>query len=706
MIKMRSVYGFLCFFSFCMLNFHAFGEKMELICNMDDFRGTDNNWNTSKYVGKQENFVFDDNDLTVSFSNFGKIFVEKFQVLSHSNQYVSSGRDEKGLYWEHVIKIPSGTFLYRYFLFVSRGVLEITVKTPGHEKGPIIGNCGSKTIGGVSNGDAPSDTTKENQNPDLLAQWQSRNVWFGRDRVLTEFALGVHKDLERSEGVDVGSDFYYRQIDIAMRQNFPDQFKLFDDKAFSEIEKLVSAGQITEALSILTPIALAGNDKAQAALGYHFATGWGVSQDFKIAFDLYSSAAAKGNVHAMFSVGVAYQNGEGVTKDPNRAASWYELAIRYGDEFIKSRASQALEQLGTVQSNIAQGGDSGITIKILDKSIQDTIGSIRGSIDGYDGTETLTIDKAPVELTSSGDFFWSGYIPGNGKDVVLKLIDSTGKTFFEVAEFKRTSLSSSGISFSSLQPTRNGTVASDEHSIAIVIGIEKYKHTQANATFANNDASVFSDYAHEKLGVPRNRIKLITNDEADTRGILLSIQRWLTRQIKPGESNVFVFFAGHGMSSDDGEKMFLVPHDGEIDLLEKTAISRDEIFRAISGAQPQSVNVFFDTCYSGFDRNNAALINARPIVIEAKKQSIPDNFTVMTAAAGDQTAKPLEEAKHGMFSYFLMKGMEGEADANNDNEITAGELHSYVQTNVIQQSSGSQTPELQGDADRVLVRFQ
>ena len=26
-----------------------------------------------------------------------------------------------------------------------------------------------------------------------------------------------------------------------------------------------------------------------------------------------------------------------------------------------------------------------------------------------------------------------------------------------------------------------------------------------------------------------------------------------------------------------------------------------------------------------------------------------------------------------------MKGMEGEADANNDNKITAGELHSYAQ---------------------------
>ena len=100
------------------------------------------------------------------------------------------------------------------------------------------------------------------------------------------------------------------------------------------------------------------------------------------------------------------------------------------------------------------------------------------------------------------------------------------------------------------------------------------------------------------------------------------------------------------------------------------------------------------------------LIASRPIAIKALKQSIPDNFTVMTAAAGDQTAKPLEEAKHGMFSYFLMKGMEGDADANNDNQITAGELHQYVEQNVIQQSSGSQTPELQGDAERVLVRFQ
>ena len=122
--------------------------------------------------------------------------------------------------------------------------------------------------------------------------------------------------------------------------------------------------------------------------------------------------------------------------------------------------------------------------------------------------------------------------------------------------------------------------------------------------------------------------------------------------------------------------------------------------------QPKSVTVFLDTCYSGQTREkDMILADARPITIMPMDSDIPENFTVFSATAGDQTSKPLEEAKHGMFSYFLMKGMEGDADTNNDNKITARELHAYVEQNVVQQSSGSQTPELQGDKDRVLVQF-
>ena len=44
----------------------------------------------------------------------------------------------------------------------------------------------------------------------------------------------------------------------------------------------------------------------------------------------------------------------------------------------------------------------------------------------------------------------------------------------------------------------------------------------------------------------------------------------------------------------------------------------------------------------------------------------------------DQIAGVEPEVKHGRFSYFVFKGLEGEADASSDGKISAGELHKYV----------------------------
>ena len=215
----------------------------------------------------------------------------------------------------------------------------------------------------------------------------------------------------------------------------------------------------------------------------------------------------------------------------------------------------------------------------------------------------------------------------------------------------------------------------------------------------------FYDYARMKLGIPSSNIKELVNAKADRVEITLAVKDWIARSTKSGKTDIYVFFAGHGLSTADGKDMFLLPYDGLPRLLQDSAIKRDQLFADIQKANPKSVTVFLDTCYSGTTRGTDMLIASRPIAIRALKQSIPNNFTVFSAAAGDQTSKPLEEAKHGMFSYFLMKGMEGDADTNSDNKITAQELHNYVKENVTQQSSGSQTPELQGDKDRVLVQF-
>lgn len=66
--------------------------------------------------------------------------------------------------------------------------------------------------------------------PDRKAvAWQNRNSWFGRDRSMTAFALGLHEDL-RYNGVEVGSEEYYRELDKTIRKRFPEQFEEEDNK--------------------------------------------------------------------------------------------------------------------------------------------------------------------------------------------------------------------------------------------------------------------------------------------------------------------------------------------------------------------------------------------------------------------------------------------------------------------------------------------
>jgi hypothetical protein len=56
-----------------------------------------------------------------------------------------------------------------------------------------------------------------------LLAWQDQNQWFGSNKRMTAYALGLHEDLI-GEGIPAGSDEYYRRINADMRERFADQF--------------------------------------------------------------------------------------------------------------------------------------------------------------------------------------------------------------------------------------------------------------------------------------------------------------------------------------------------------------------------------------------------------------------------------------------------------------------------------------------------
>ena len=78
---------------------------------------------------------------------------------------------------------------------------------------------------------------------------------------------------------------------------------------------------------------------------------------------------------------------------------------------------------------------------------------------------------------------------------------------------------------------------------------------------------------------------------------------------------------------------------------------------------------------------------------------------MITASSNDQVSSSSPELKHGIFSFFLMKGMEGDADFNKDGKITTGEMQEYLSDKVSRQAlsmSRKQDTQLIGDANKVL----
>lgn len=65
---------------------------------------------------------------------------------------------------------------------------------------------------------------------DKALAWQERNLWFGSNKGMTAFALGLHEELQEN-GVAVGSDKYYSELDKTLRRRFPEFFEEDDSRS-------------------------------------------------------------------------------------------------------------------------------------------------------------------------------------------------------------------------------------------------------------------------------------------------------------------------------------------------------------------------------------------------------------------------------------------------------------------------------------------
>jgi tetratricopeptide (TPR) repeat protein len=251
-------------------------------------------------------------------------------------------------------------------------------------------------------------------------------------------------------------------------------------------------------------------------------------------------------------------------------------------------------------------------------------------------------------------------------------------------------------------------------ALGVIMGIEDYRYAPG-VPFARHDALVAHEYFVRTLGLKESNIYLRTDRDAtqgEFRKAFDAAQGWLAKRIKPEKTEVFVYFTGHGVPDPSTQDAYLIPADGDPNY-PATGYRLDELYQNLGRLPARQVTVLIDACFSGqvgrSERVEMLLAGSRGIAVQTRQADLPPHMVVLTAAQGNQVSSSYPDKSHGLFTYFVLKGLQGHADQNTDSAVTVAELYAYVRTQV-QEHAGhldrEQTPDLRGsDVQRVLVRY-
>lgn len=237
-------------------------------------------------------------------------------------------------------------------------------------------------------------------------------------------------------------------------------------------------------------------------------------------------------------------------------------------------------------------------------------------------------------------------------------------------------------------------------SYAIVIGIERYRQKLPGADFATHDAQTVTDYLTKVLGYPEENVITLLNDRALKSDFEKYFEKWLVNNVEK-ESTVFVYYSGHGAPDPRTGSAYLVPYDGDPSFIDQTGYSLKRMYEALGRLQTREIIVVLDSCFSGAGGKSVIAKGARPLVMNLEQDiKLSKNMTVMSASSGDQISSTYDEKGHGLFTYFMLKGIKNEDFVKQDGSLDINELHSYIKPQVERiarkQYNNEQTPQLIG----------
>lgn len=217
----------------------------------------------------------------------------------------------------------------------------------------------------------------------------------------------------------------------------------------------------------------------------------------------------------------------------------------------------------------------------------------------------------------------------------------------------------------------------------LIIGIETYPNLPA-VDYARKDMQTVREYFIRVLGIPEENIISLINDRATKSQIEGYLKGYLPKNLDK-DTNLYIYFAGHGAPEIKKGDAYLIPYDGDNRFIEQTGYKLKAFYEDIHNLDIKRAFVFIDACFSGAAARGEKMLiaGARPALVHLEDIALlSDKVISLTASTGGQISNAYPEKKHGLFTFFLLSGLKGRADANEDGWVTVGELYNYVKDNV------------------------
>ncbi|MBX2914194.1 MAG: caspase family protein [Cyclobacteriaceae bacterium] len=316
------------------------------------------------------------------------------------------------------------------------------------------------------------------------------------------------------------------------------------------------------------------------------------------------------------------------------------------------------------------------------------------TLPGDEATQTEVL----IRLTDTGSGIESVKLFHNGKSVPIeksKLTLPSRKG--ESTTYRHTITLVNGTNTITASASNKEKIESDPQSVEVVtdhggkssvcyilsVGINQYKNPKMTLNYAKPDAESFGKVLDEKGSLFKSlELHNLYDEEASRANILKKLDE-LAGKIH--QEDVFIFYyAGHGSMVDN--QFFFIPTESsrlyDLSALQKEAIEASVLQDKLKNIKALKQLIVMDACQSGA---SVELLATRGAAEEKAiaQLSRSAGIHVMASAGSEQFATEFAELGHGLFTYLLIKALQGDADgAPKDGKVTIYELKSYLDDQV------------------------